>query len=125
MPDFCFIAKIVPVSIKMMCIVVFMIDKRLVYLLVTNYWSQMTKNYKLPEKFLPDSCTSSVSWMRTALTSESRFRITREESEEKVQICAFLREEERKSKTVQLLHLKQMLFFPQFYQYKAGLKFFI
>lgn len=55
-----FIAKIVPMSIKMMYIVFFMIDKRLEYLLITNYWSQLTKNDNLLEKFLPDSCTSSL-----------------------------------------------------------------
>lgn len=95
-PDSCFIAKIVPVSIRMMHIVGFVIDKRLKYLLINNYWSQMTKNYKFPEKFLPDICTSSLSWVQTVLTFESRFRITREDSEEKIQIYAFLSEEEKK-----------------------------
>lgn len=88
------------------------IEKRLEYLLITNCWSQLTKNYnKLSEKFLPDSCTSNLEWVHAAPTSESRFRITEKDSENQEKIYAFLSEQEKRIKALLLLHLKLLLFF--------------
>lgn len=59
-PDSSDIAKIAPLSIEIMYVIFFMIDGKLEYHLITSYCSQLTNNYKLTEKFLSDSCTSSL-----------------------------------------------------------------
>lgn len=124
-PDSCFIAKIVPMSIKMMYIVFFMIDKRLEYLLITNYWSHLTKNDKIPEKFLLTAAPHLSSACRLHRRLRAGSELQGKTLKNSKSYMHFLSEQEKRIKAVLLWHLKQVLFFPHFCQYNAGLKFFV